>query len=71
MVSKICKVYVAEVKTKLDHPCSSLKAQAMKMSDMLSMMLSNWNNLYNVCSVHRGNIMDTSGGYHEYIGWIS
>ena len=24
--------------------------------------------LYNVCSVHRGDIMSTSGGHHEYIG---
>ena len=23
--------------------------------------------LYNVCSVHRGDTMSTSGGYHEYI----
>ena len=23
------------------------------------------------CSVHRGDIMSTSGGYHEYIGGIS
>ena len=23
--------------------------------------------LYNVCSVHQGDIMSTSGGYHEYI----
>ena len=27
--------------------------------------------LYNVCSVHRGDIMSTSGGYHEYIGGMS
>ena len=27
--------------------------------------------LYNVCSVHRGDIMSTSGGYHEYIGGCS
>ena len=24
--------------------------------------------LYNMCSVHRGDIMSTSGEYHEYIG---
>ena len=24
--------------------------------------------LYNVCSVHQGDTMSTSGGYHEYIG---
>ena len=23
------------------------------------------------CSVHRGDIMSTSGGYHEYIGMFS
>ena len=26
--------------------------------------------LYNVCSVHRGDTMSTTGGYHEYIGGI-
>ena len=26
--------------------------------------------LYNVCSVHRGDAMSTSGGYHEYIGGV-
>ena len=29
------------------------------------------NTLHNVCSVHRGDIMSTSGGYHEYIGGCS
>ena len=29
------------------------------------------NTLYKVCSVHRGDTMNTSGEYYEYIGGIS